>query len=269
MLAPCTMPSPIAVGHGDTSSYRRVVTAKRSVLLIHGMSSSRGTWWRVGSELEARGWDVGRVDLAGHGGRSIGATRSVAALAEDVVAQHPVGATLVVGHSLGAIVALELVAAVPAYARGVLLEDPPGLGRKGTAEAIAGDVGGDVGREVTRARTDPDGAIASLLWGHPSWSRRDARSVLEGRLLTDPQMAQLSPGDIAWDLPALVSACSVPVALVAALGGYSALVDPDRSELLRLLPPERVTVIPGGHHVHLDEPARWVDAVDRFGASLQ
>lgn len=241
------------------------MTAKRSVLLIHGMSSSRGTWWRVGSELEARGWDVGSVDLAGHGGRSIGATRSVTALAEDVVAQHPVGATLVVGHSLGAIVALELVAAVPEYARGALLEDPPGLGRKGVAGAIAGDVG----REVTRARTDPAGAIASLLWGHPSWSRRDARSVLEGRLLTDPQMGQLSPGDIAWDLPALVSACPVPVALVAALGGYSALVDPDRSELLRLLPPERVTEIPGGHHVHLDEPARWVDAVDAFGASLE
>jgi pimeloyl-ACP methyl ester carboxylesterase len=122
---------------------------------------------------------------------------------------------------------------------------------------------------VIRARTDPEGEITSLMWGHPRWSRRDARSVLAGRLLADPQMAQWAAGGFAWELPALVSACPVPVALVAASGRYSALVDPERSELLRLLPPERVTEIPSGHHVHLDEPARWVDAVAAFGASLQ
>lgn len=241
-----------------------MVTTKRSVLLIHGMSSSRSTWWRVGPALEARGWEVGTVDLAGHGGRPIGAVRSVAALAQDVVAQYPAGRTMVVGHSLGAIVALELVAAVSAYARGVLLEDPPALGGARASD----DSPGDSRREVNRARTDPHGAITAMLAGHPGWNRRDARSVLGGRLLTDPQIAQLSPGDFSWNLPALVSACPVPVAIVATLGGESALFDPDRSELLRLLPPERVTEIPGSHHVHLDEPARWVDAVDTFGASL-
>ncbi len=240
------------------------MTAKGSALLIHGMWSSRTTWWRVGPELEARGWDVDRVDLAGHGGRPICAARSVAALAEDVVAQHPAGETLVVGHSLGAIVALELVAAVPTYARGVLLEDPPGRSRNRAAE----DPDADIGREVTRAHTDPSGEIASILQGQPTWNRRDARSILEGRLLTDPQIAQLPPGKLNWDLPALVSACPVPVALVAAIGGYSALVDPDRSEVLRLLPPARVTEIPGSHHVHLDHPTGWVDAVDTFGTSL-
>jgi pimeloyl-ACP methyl ester carboxylesterase len=240
------------------------VTPKRSVLLIHGMSSSQSTWWRVGPALEARGWEVGTVDLAGHGGRSIGAVRSVAALAEDVVAQRPDGATLVVGHSLGAIVALELVAAMPAYARGVLLEDPPALGER----RAAGDIAGDIGREVMRARTDPHSAIAAMLAGHPGWTRRDARSMLEGRLLTDPMLAQLSPGDITWNLPALVEVSPVPVALVASLGKESALFDPDRSELLRLLPPERVTEIPCSHHVHLDEPASWVDAVDTFGGSV-
>ena len=240
------------------------MTARRSVLLIHGMSSSRRTWWRVGPDLEARGWDVGTVDLPGHGGRPIGAVRSVAALAEDVVAQHPDGPTLVVGHSLGAIVALELVAAIPTYARGLLLEDPPAL----SARRAGGDVAGDIGREVLRARADPHSAIEAMLAGHPSWSRRDARSLLEGRLMTDPQLAQLSPGDITWDLPALVEASPVPVALVATLGRESALLDPDRSELLRLLPPERVTEIRGSHHVHLDEPAHWVDAINTFGDSL-
>ncbi len=234
------------------------------MLLIHGMASSRRTWWRVGPDLEARGWDVGTVDLAGHGGRSIGAVRSVAALAEDVAAQHPASPTLVVGHSLGAIVALELAAARPTYARGLVLEDPPALSaRRGT-----GDITGDIEREVMHARADPHSAIEAMLAGHPRWNRRDARSMLEGRLMTDPQVAQLSPGDLTWNLPALVAACPVPVALVTTLGRESVLLDPDRSELLRLLPPERVTEIPGSHHVHLDEPTKWVDAIDTFGDSL-
>ncbi len=234
------------------------------MLLIHGMSSSRSTWWRVGPALAERGWEVETVDLAGHGGRSIGAVRSVAALAEDVAAQRPDGSTLVAGHSLGAIVALELVTAFPSYAHGVLLEDPPALG----GERASVDIAEDIGREVIRAHTDPTGAIDSMLAGHPTWIRRDARSMLEGRLQTDPQIAQLSFEDIRWDLPAFVSASPVPVALVAAVGRDSALFDPDRGRLLAMLPAERVTEIPGTHHVHLDHPAAWVDAVDRFGASL-
>ena len=236
------------------------MSTRRSVLLIHGISSSRHTWWRVGPDLAARGWEVGTVDLAGHGGRPIGAVRSVAALAEDVVAQHADGPTLVVGHSLGAIVALEVVAAMPTYARGLMLEDPPALSARGDS--------GDSGQEVTRARADPHSAIEAVLAGHPSWSRRDARSMLEGRLMTDPQVARLSPSDLTWDLPALVAASPVRVALLATVGRESALLEPDRSELLRLIPPERVTEIPGSHHVHLDEPARWVETVDSFGKSL-
>ena len=204
------------------------MTEKRSVLLIHGMSSSRRTWWLVGPELEARGWRVDTVDLAGHGGRPVGTTRSLAALAEDVLAQRPTGTTLVVGHSLGAVVALQVVSAVPAYARGVLLEDPPGRGgNRATAEMVA-----DIEREVNQARIDPAGAIAAMLRGHPTWSRRDARTVLEGRLLTDPLALRLPPGDSTWDLPTLVSACPVPVALVAATSGYSALSEPARSAVL-------------------------------------
>lgn len=240
------------------------MTAKRSVLLVHGLSSSRRTWWRVGPELEARGWVVDTVDLPGHGGREVGTTRSLAALAEDVAAQRPAGSTLVVGHSLGAIVALQLAVAFPAYTHGVLLEDPPG--RSGPRRPR--DNTDDLADEVDLAHTDPEATIASLLRGHPTWSRRDARSVLEGRLLTDPAMARLAPDSSIWDLPALLTACAAPVALIAATGRYSALSEPDRGAVLRLLPHGRVTELASSHHVHLDEPARWVQAVDAFGSSL-
>lgn len=240
------------------------MTPQRRVLLIHGMSSSHSTWWRVGPELESRGWAVATVDLAGHGGRPLGAVRSVVELAQDVAARCPEDRTVVVGHSLGAVVALELVTLLPDYARGVLLEDPPAL----RGERASDDMAEEIGREVIRARTDPHQAIAAILAGHPGWTRRDARSVLEGRLQTDPLLASLSPGAITWNLTTLVSASPVPVAVVAASGRDSALIEPERSELRRLVPPGRLTELRGSHHVHLDDPDGWVEAVDRFGSSL-
>ena len=240
------------------------MTHRRSVLLIHGMSSSQSTWWRVGPELESRGWEVATVDLAGHGGRPLGPVRSVVDLARDVAALCPSARTVVVGHSLGAIVALELVTLFPDYAQGVLLEDPPAL----RGDRPADDIAEEIGREVIRARTDPHEAISAILAGHPGWTRRDARSVLEGRLQTDPVLATLSPGAITWNLTTLVRASPVPVSVVAASGTDSALVEPDRGELRRLLPPGRVIELPGSHHVHLDDPDGWVEAVDSFGSAL-
>ena len=169
-----------------------------------------------------------------------------------------------VGHSLGAVVALELVALHPEYAGGVLLEDPPALHR----DRASDDIAEEIGREVIRARAEPHEAIRAILAGHPGWTRRDARSVLEGRLQTDPVLATLSPGAITWNLTTLVAASPVPVAVVAASGTDSALREPDRGELRRLLPPDRITELPGSHHVHLDHPGGWVEAVDRFGSSL-
>lgn len=214
--------------------------------------------------LETAGWHVEAATLPGHGGRRLGPTPSVTTLAEDVVTHHPDGAELVVGHSFGAVVALEVAAAHPAYAAGVLLEDPPGRGRVRATEAIADDLV----RQTEGARTDPDGVIGSLLAGHPTWTRRDARSVVEGRLLTDPFLAELSPRALTWDLPALVGRCPVPVGLLASTGRYSALAEPQRSSLIELIPPRRVIQVDGSHHLHLDDPVRWAEVVDTFGRSL-
>lgn len=230
------------------------------VLLVHGLWAGPSTWWRVGPLLEERGYEVERATLAGHGGRPLGSVRSVADLADDVAAHHAAGA-LVVGHSLGAVVALEL-AARPAYAVGVLLEDPPGPGRTRRSREDAEQRT----REDAAARSDPHAAVSELLHGHPTWTRRDARTVVEGRLRSDPELQRFSARHLSWDLPARVAGCPVPVGLVAAVGRYSALADPDRSTLLATL--EHVTEVESGHHVHLDAPPDWVAAVDAFGTAL-
>ncbi|MCW2818444.1 MAG: hypothetical protein JWR42_1231 [Marmoricola sp.] len=235
------------------------------MLLVHGLLAGPGTWWRVGPGLEARGWEVERATLPGHAGRSLGEVRAVADLADDVAHRHPGGPALVVGHSLGAVVALELAARHPAYAVGVVLEDPPGPGRTRRSREDAEERT----REDVAALVDPYAAITELLHGHPTWTRRDARSVVEGRLRASAEVASFSARHLSWDLPARVAACPVPVGLVAASGRYSALGEPDRATLLQTLPTSAVTQVVAGHHVHLDAPTAWVDAVDGFGRGLE
>ena len=234
------------------------MSAQPTVLLVHGLWSGPGTWWRVGPELEARGWRVETATLAGHGGRPVGGSRSLRALADDVVAQRPDGCTVVVGHSFGAVVALELAVAHPSYAGGVLLEDPPGRGggRRTTRGADS------LAAQARAAHDDPVAAVASLRAGHPTWSRGDARSVVEGQRGTDPEVASRR---LPFDLVELVRASPVPVGVLACAGRYSALAEPQRTTLRRLLPADRFTELPGSHHVHLDQPERWVEAVDAFG----
>jgi pimeloyl-ACP methyl ester carboxylesterase len=71
------------------------------VLLIHGLSSIAGTWWRIGPALAARGWDVSAVDQAGHGGRPVRGEVDAAGLAAAVLEVHPEAPDVLIGHSLG------------------------------------------------------------------------------------------------------------------------------------------------------------------------
>jgi pimeloyl-ACP methyl ester carboxylesterase len=81
----------------------------KTAILIHGIMSDSRAWHRVTSELEAHGFRVVAVDLAGHG-RSPRARRySPAAWADDVVETlDPLldgPPDVVMGHSLGGLVA--------------------------------------------------------------------------------------------------------------------------------------------------------------------
>ncbi|SDS05734.1 Lysophospholipase, alpha-beta hydrolase superfamily [Nocardioides scoriae] len=231
------------------------------MLLVHGMWSSAATWWRVGPALESRGWQVEAATLPGHGGRPVGEGRTLGSLADDVREHHPGGRRLLVGHSLGAVVALEAAVADPSWAAGVVLVDPPGR----SAGRRTRSLGRGRAQDAADARADPTAAVAALLHGHPTWSRRDARGVVQGLLQGDPALAVLPP--LAWDLAALVAACPVPVAVIACPMGGSALAGPDREDVRRLVG-GRLTELGLGHHVHLDEPAGLVAVVDAFGREV-
>lgn len=171
---------------------------------------------------------------------------------------------LVVGHSLGAVVALELARRRPDLARGVVLEDPPALG----AEVDPAEVADEVERDSPAARADPDGFRDRLLHREPLWSALDAEHAVRSRQQLDEHAVAALLRTDPWDLPALVAACPLPVRLLVADSPESALTGPGRDAVLRLLPEDRVTAIRSGHGIHRDRPAVWLHHVLRFAAAL-
>ncbi len=115
------------------------------IVLLHGVTSAAGGWWRVGPALAATGRPVRALDLPGHGAtparpeRSFGATAAL--VAEAIRGLGLAGPAReapdvsVIGHSWGALIAAHLPAAGLVPGRIVLL-DPPVLDWAG-AQAIA------------------------------------------------------------------------------------------------------------------------------------
>ncbi|MFJ4467070.1 alpha/beta fold hydrolase [Streptomyces sp. NPDC089424] len=95
--------------------------ARPAVVLLHGLSYDRRQWGPLLAELETV--DPGRrvlaLDLPGHGGSAPRPTYHAAEVAEqlhEAVTQAGLGAPVVVGHSLGGVLATVYAAAYPATA---------------------------------------------------------------------------------------------------------------------------------------------------------
>ena len=101
---------------------------RRPLLLLHGLGDARSTWRRLTQGLSER-YRVLCLDFRGHGesGHAPGTytlehhVADAVAVCDQVLAEPAV----VIGHSLGGVVAHSMALRRPDVVRGVLLEDPP------------------------------------------------------------------------------------------------------------------------------------------------
>jgi pimeloyl-ACP methyl ester carboxylesterase len=179
------------------------------VLLVHGVTSNAGVWWRVGPALAAASRRVIAVDMPGHG-TTAKSTRShrfsdtAAELVAFVRAANLDRDDLaVVGHSWGAMVAAHVPAA-GLGARSIVLLDPAVLTLDGL-EALTKD-------PIERDYATLDEAEAAVRAANPGWSDRDVAAKAQALTEFSPQFVLdvlLKNGD--WD------------------GGMAALRDPGAS----------------------------------------
>jgi pimeloyl-ACP methyl ester carboxylesterase len=243
-------------------------------VLLHGITSSSRTWWRAGPALAERGFSVLAVDLRGHGGSptsaaGLGLPELAADVAETVAAMVPGGSPvrvdLLVGHSLGALVALELLAARPGLARRLLLEDPPGSGgvdRTALADGVEAD--------ARRARTEPAALRRELEEANPSWPPGEAeRRLVDLADCDGPAVAAALRAGIDFDLAGMLAALRVPTLLLLgeeALG--SNLGGQERKAAVEALGDGTTRVLPAGHNLHREALPAWLAALDEWLAGL-
>ena len=245
-----------------------------SIGLLHGVTSSSSTWWRLGPALAAAGWDVTAVDLPGHGDgpRPRDGLPIMAALAGGAVGALPEQLTVLVGHSLGAIVALEAAARYPKLAGGVVLEDPPGMADLDTALLAAG-----VEAEGKAAKAHRDAYWQRVRHDNPDWDDKDVEHHVAAFESADTSaIAEALRAGLTWDLPGLISTLQVPVLVIAApvvgssflIEGGSALRGGDREAVRTLVPEDRFVELDGGHSLHRDDSASIAALIGSFARSL-
>lgn len=115
-------------GVGISYWISRVNGAKRTLIMLHGVASNHTRWSEfVGHTTLGSEWNLLRLDLRGHGesmcrGR-INRQRWVTDLLA-IVEKEKLSSVVLLGHSLGAEIALDYAAAYPAQVDGLILIDP-------------------------------------------------------------------------------------------------------------------------------------------------
>lgn len=147
------------------------------VLLLHGITSSARTWWRVGPAIAAAGFRVVAPDMPGHGetGHWTGHYRLRDTAADLVAFARAAGLDRpelrIVGHSWGAMTAAAMPAAGLAPARLVLI-DPPAVPLTEIAAMLEDP--------AERAYDHVDEAIAAMGRINPTWPYGDVVAKAEG-----------------------------------------------------------------------------------------
>ncbi len=233
----------------------------RAVVLLHGLTDWARAWEPTHAWLDAR---IIAPDLRGHGlsqkPRSGYTLTTFAADVAGVVEELGAAPATLIGHSLGAIVALYVAAHHGCAVRALILVDP-------TLQWRRDDVQGFL-QQMAELRALGDAPLRTAYASrHPGWSERDLEQRVQGLLHFSPRCGRgLVRENSDHSLEPVLAAVACPTLLVAgekALGGALSAEQVKRASAL-LLRGEAVTIPSAGHSVHRDQPDRFAETVLRF-----
>jgi pimeloyl-ACP methyl ester carboxylesterase len=247
------------------------------LLFLHGIMSRWQSWLNIMPAFALR-WQVHALDFRGHGlsGRTPGAYRAVD-YAGDVITyvRERIGRpTVIVGHSLGAIVTVAVASDAPDLVRAAVLEDPP-LG-------AFSDQSLSVRPENSRFRASYDlvrqglsraELEAQLAVLHPDFEAAGRRSRAMTLSCLDPDVLGMVLNDRAkegYDLDRRLGLITVPTLLLQGNEAHGGALDDERARHAAALLRDcaHVYFAGAGHGIKEAQPAEYVRVINAFLESL-
>ncbi len=272
----------VPVAFGALAGLRRERPGRPKLMALHGWLDNAASFLPLLPHLPEL--DLLLLDLPGHGhsahlppGAEYALTTHLhAALdAADALGWERFG---LLGHSMGAAIAGLVAAAVPARVeRLALLETlgPLAEAEAHTATRLQQAVAAARGRAGTSLRVFPDLSVAvrARIQASPIGEagarllvERGTREVEGGHVwrsdprLTLPSATRLTEAQVR----VLLGALACPVHAVYADPAQSYFTEPVRRARLQAVPQVALTVLPGGHHIHMDQPEAVAAALARL-----
>ena len=243
------------------------------ILLLHGGNQSAHSWDLVSLHLSDR-YHVFALDQRGHGDSewSRDLDYSIEAKAADVLAfveDQGIDSPVIMGHSMGGRVTMNVALAHPELARGIVLVDVgPELSPKGV-EVIANFVTHNV--EFDDLEEFLDNVVKYDRFRSREHIARTVKYNMlrraDGKYISkvDHRRVPISASELTLDD---VKAIKAPVLLVR--GGESDILDSDAAErFVDALPNAQLVTVPDtGHNVHSGNTPGFLEAVGPFVTSL-
>ncbi|MCD9029108.1 alpha/beta hydrolase [Luteimonas sp. BDR2-5] len=272
----------VGIGIGTVRGLRFGEEGGRRVLALHGWLDNAASFVPLAPLLS--GLDLVALDLPGHGRSAhqpagtdytfVSAVHQVLDVADALGWTH----FALLGHSMGAGIASLLAASMPERVeRLVAIEALGGLPETveqtvpRLREAIASARG--LGTRPLRVFPDLDAPVRARM-------RVNALSEPVARLLVERGVRPVDGGHV-WcsdprltiptamrmtgeQVDALVAGIECPTRVIYAEPAQPYLPEPDRSRRARLLPDGDLVVLPGGHHLHMEQPGDVAAAIGDF-----
>lgn len=271
--------SSVDLGNGIRLAYLERSGGEVPLVLLHGITDNALTWEPVLDHIDTR-CRILAPDFRGHGeSDKPDAYYDAEAYADDVrhlIDQVAGGPALVLGHSLGGVVAVQVGATAPERVRGLFLEDPP-LYFVNNLNDIFRSL---FEAMVTMARTLQDGSRSADDWfevmanapdpysGKPGIETMGAEKIRRrldsiGKMLPKALEDALA-GSLHWDTDEVLARLTCPVTMITGDPALGAVMTPEEAaRVVEIVPQARAIQAAGvGHLVHDQQPQAWLDAVN-------